>query len=250
MNIDSDTLRLRFLNQNVTRRTLCVAAGALAALLVLGGCAAGNYREQADETAAAVIHEKQIEALGRAEPIEIEPPADTLRRRLLMGQDLQYSAPASLGAKNLEPIEHWPKDDYLQEDVLENVPMVPWEAGEPLKLSLTNALKVAARNNRDYQTSKEEVFRSALQLDLARDAFRNGTAAGAAADMAFLLCRLERVEYGVAALDRRPTSDRRGRGAYKTAVASAMPAETPRIGRRLRRDSHKSSNCRRHSAAR
>ncbi|HVR37378.1 MAG TPA: TolC family protein [Methylomirabilota bacterium] len=173
MNIHCDKLRIRFLTLNVTQRTLCVAAGALAALLVLGGCAAGNYREQADETAAAVIHEKQMEALGRAEPIEIEPPADTLRRRLLMGQDLQYSAPASLGAKNLEPIEHWPKDDYLEEDIFENVPMVPWEAGESLKLSLTNALKVAARNNRDYQSSKEEVFRSALQLDLARDAFRN-----------------------------------------------------------------------------
>ena len=41
-----------------------------------------------------------------------------------------------------------------------------------LSLSLKDALQVAARNSRAYQTRKETVFRDALDLDLEQDAFR------------------------------------------------------------------------------
>ncbi len=43
----------------------------------------------------------------------------------------------------------------------------------PLKLSLMDALMVAAANSRQYQTRKEDIFRVALGLDLERDVFRN-----------------------------------------------------------------------------
>ena len=40
-------------------------------------------------------------------------------------------------------------------------------------MSLTDALGVAARNNRDYQAQKETVFQTALDLDLEANQFRN-----------------------------------------------------------------------------
>ena len=52
-------------------------------LLVAGGCRnAADYRREADETAARYLEAGQTAAVGRVEPIEIETPADTLRRRL------------------------------------------------------------------------------------------------------------------------------------------------------------------------
>ena len=147
-------------------------------VLVLAWCAVaigckspGQWRQDADRVAYAAIKQKQQAALGRTEPFTIERPADTLRRRLLEGQNLPLAARASLGAKALEPIEQWPDDDYLS--AADQTPPPPWRGDAPLKLTLTDALQVAARNNRGYQDEKESVFREALGLDLERDDFRN-----------------------------------------------------------------------------
>ena len=57
----------------------------LAALLALASCrSASDYRREADETADAYLSAYQLEAVGRAEKIEIETPEDTLRRRLMI----------------------------------------------------------------------------------------------------------------------------------------------------------------------
>lgn len=145
------------------------------------------YREEADEVADRIIEEKQKEALGRTEPLVIMPPAETLRRRLLLQRDLPYSHPASLGSFYLDPIPQWPDADYLKGErpTLPQVVAVP-EAG-PLKLTLDDALQIAARNSRDYQREKEEVFIAALDLDLERDAFRptfdGGASGGISTDL-------------------------------------------------------------------
>ncbi len=47
-------------------------------------------------------------------------------------------------------------------------------------MSLIDALQIAARNSREYQSQKEDVFRAALDLDLAKQDFRD-TFAGAVA---------------------------------------------------------------------
>jgi len=149
-------------------------------LCLLGACKTpAEYREQADEAAARILEEKQQEAFGRTEPFTIERPADTLRRRLLLGQDLPHAGPESLGTDRLEPIEHWPEEDYPPRDQ----PVAPWEGEGAFALSLVDALKIGARNSRDYQATKENVFLSALDLDLERDGFRRtytGTADGLA----------------------------------------------------------------------
>lgn len=141
--------------------------------LLLPGCRSpARQLEEADRAARQIVEAKQREALGRTEPFTIEPPEDALRRRLLLGQNLPYAAPASLGSAYLERIEHWPRDGgYLQGRQKAAVP--PWRAEEPLALTLAEALQVGARNSREYQTAKEAVFRAALALDLERDAFRN-----------------------------------------------------------------------------
>ena len=149
---------------------------ALLALCLLGmwhvaGCrSVQDYRLEADTVAYEIIEQKQQEALGRAEPMNVESPADTLRRRLLLDQNLPHSGAASLGVHDLPPNEYWDAQKHLAKTEGSEV---PWGGPEPLRLTLLDALEVAARNSREYQAAKEDVFLAALDLDLERDEFRN-----------------------------------------------------------------------------
>ena len=139
----------------------------------LSGCnSARYYRQQADRASYKIAEQKQNEALGRTEPFTIERPADTLRRRLLLDQKLTHAGPASLGTGDLTPIEQWPDDDYLDSAAESRPPEPPWQTDRPLRVTLIDALQIAARNNREYQSEKELVFQAALDLDLERDFFR------------------------------------------------------------------------------
>lgn len=143
-----------------------------AVLLGQAGCKSPReYRKEADKTAYDIIKQKQLEAIGEVEGFTIERPSDILRRRLLEGQNLQYSAPGSLGTDRLEQPEHWPQDDYPEDMNL--VPLVPLEGPESITLTLLEALQVGAQNSFSYQTQKEEIFEKALALDLQRDVFRD-----------------------------------------------------------------------------
>ena len=138
-------------------------------LLLSAGCQSpAGHRAEADRAAAEILARAQQEALGRERPLDIEPPADTLRRRLLLDQHLPLSDPASLSSREVPRIPQWPDPEYAADT----------EAGThtpalELKLTLKDALCVAARSNRDYQSRKEAVFRTALQLDLQEEAFRS-----------------------------------------------------------------------------
>ena len=141
--------------------------------LVLAGCRSpGQYREKADKVADKIIAQKQKEAIGKTEPLAIERPSDILRRQLIADQNLPVSSPASLGTDVLKPIPHWPKGQYPPESHSPDA-NIPIPTSKPLKISLIDALQIAAHNSPDYQTQKERVFRAALDLDLKRNAFRN-----------------------------------------------------------------------------
>ena len=148
-------------------------AGLLLASVLIAGCSPNSYRREADETAAKIIERKQLEALGKNEPFTIEPASQTLRRRILLASGLPYSGPESLGTDRLDPGPHWPEKNYPGTKEDSNAPLPPWNAEEPLKLTMDDALQIAARNNRDYQRRKEDIFQTALDLDLERDEFRN-----------------------------------------------------------------------------
>ena len=137
------------------------------------GCQSpSQHRLKADNVAEAIIQEKATQALGRTQEFNIERPSDILRRRLLSEQELVYATEASLGSDKLPLIEHWPETNYPEVISSLDPPLV-LEQGRALKISLLEALKIGARNSFDYQTQKEEVFRSALALDLERNEFRN-----------------------------------------------------------------------------
>jgi len=110
---------------------------------------AKSHREKADKAATGIIAEYQQEALGRTEPFTIEEPAaDSLRRRLMITQDL----PGHVSGVSSNEL---------------------FKSDEPLEISLLEGMQIAARNNRSYQAEKEKVFSAALDLDLTRSEYRN-----------------------------------------------------------------------------
>ncbi len=163
-------------NQTATIEKTKQAVSVLLTILIcaLGGCQKPEeYRTEADKVAAEVIMQKQIDAIGKHYPIHIERPSTILRRRLIKEQKLPYAGPESLGTDQLEKIAHWPEQNYptWQENPLD--PVVELQPGKPVKLTLNEALQIGAQNNFDYQSSKEDIFLAALDLDLEANDFRN-----------------------------------------------------------------------------
>jgi outer membrane protein TolC len=151
-----------------------MATGAIALVcLVAVGCKSPTaWRMEADDVASDIVEANQAEALGRKEAFSIETPADTLRRRLLKAQGLQVSGPSSLGTDQLKPVPHWPGKKKTPTTAPATGGPVP-VVGSEVTVTLMQALQIAARNNREYQTAKETVFITALDLDLESQEFRN-----------------------------------------------------------------------------
>jgi outer membrane protein TolC len=166
----------------MTGRGWCVFASwrtaLLAAAVVVGACQPKDYRQQADEAASGHIEQAQEKALGETEAFAVEPPGKTLRRRLLGQQHLAVAGPASFGSDALPEPEHWPEPGVpatqpASGKTAQTQPVAAVPTDQPLELTLTEALQVAARNNRPYQAQKENVFRAALGVELQLDQFRN-----------------------------------------------------------------------------
>lgn len=137
-----------------------------------GGCSPAKYREDMDKTADKILSEKQYQATGKVSKFTINRPSDILRKKLLKDQDLPMSGPASLGSEKLKEIEHWPEKGYPHETTGGNITDVN-DANGMVVLSLVDALQIGAYNSFDYQTRKEEIFQTALDLELERNEFRN-----------------------------------------------------------------------------
>jgi len=157
-------------------------ARAAAMTMVLAALFAGckspsGYHKEADRVAANIIAAKQKQALGHTEPFTIERPEDTFRKRLIDSQGLPIAGPESLGTSHLPQPSDWPEKTATPKkaageaqgagEAKEKAP------AEPVKLSLFDALQVAAANSREYQSQKEALFRTALDLDLRRNDFRS-----------------------------------------------------------------------------
>jgi outer membrane protein TolC len=153
-------------------RHLALAVWLAGLALWTAGCISpAGYRTRADKVAYDIIRQGLAATEGGAEDFTLAQPEQTLRRRLLANQSLPVASDASLGVDQLEHVPHWP--DVGRDPTADEVgnPGVTPDA-EALKLSLIDALHVAAASNRDYQRRKEEVFQAALALDLQRDRFR------------------------------------------------------------------------------
>ena len=121
-------------------------------LMTAAGCrTAAQHRRAADRAAEGIIDAYQGKALGTNVQFSIERPSSILRNRLIVEQGLSVAT-------------------NLYDDMPEAaVPAMQ----DPLPLSLSDMLAVAARNSRQYQDEKERVFEAALALDLSRDTYRN-----------------------------------------------------------------------------
>ena len=144
--------------------------GAALLCLLLSGCRSPRaWHDDADATARALITAAQQEAVGRTEPIRIESPQQTLRRKLILEQDLPHAAAATLGIHDLAAGDAWDPAAHLGEAADQ---MPPWEGPVPVRVSFVEALQIGARFGRDYQRAKEDLFATALALDLECDDFR------------------------------------------------------------------------------
>jgi len=103
--------------------------------MVLAGCSAAHYKKSADKEVYEIIRKKQMAALGIDGSFSIE----------------QEHADPLLGLPFVEP-----------------APLADIKAGPTIALSLPQALEIAAKNSRDYQSQKESVYLGTLDLTLAR----------------------------------------------------------------------------------
>ena len=143
----------------------------VAAVAVAGGCrSAGDWRDVADEKAARVLGAVQRDVTGREEPVQIETPAQTLRRRLLLDQGLTVFNEASLGIRDLSTNAYWHGAERLQASDRDD--SLPLGTNRVLTIGLKDAVQIAARGSRDYQGRKESLFTAALGLDLENQKFR------------------------------------------------------------------------------
>jgi len=161
-------------------RLFGAASTASLAFWLVGCMTPAEHRQRANEAAERIITESQELAGTGVERVEVRRPADTLREKLMFEQGLAFASPVSLGTEYLHPIEHWPDQAYLDEPGPDApLGVVPGEFDAPVRLTLLEALAVAARNSREYQFEKEQVFVAALRLDLAREEFRYQIEGGA-----------------------------------------------------------------------
>jgi outer membrane protein TolC len=139
----------------------------------IAGClSAQGHREKADRSAASIIGEKQQEVYGEPEPFTIDRPSETFREKLLLAQGLPHTGTESFTAAKLEPVPHWPEEGYPYDKQPPEEVEAPWEGPAPYVMSLTDALKIGAKNSRDYQTQKEAIFLAALDVDVERNNFK------------------------------------------------------------------------------
>ncbi len=125
---------------------LYCAIASLLAVIVLAGCTAGRYRKSADKEVYKIIQEKQQAALQETNAFSIDTP---------------YS-------------QRKPDDVKAQEIISERT------LSTTNKLTLADALRLALENSREYQTRKEQLYFSALNLTAERFEFAPQFFAGGA----------------------------------------------------------------------
>ena len=154
--------------------SVALAAALLGSSILVGCKSPASYRTEADQVAQDILDSAWESSTGHQEEnFTITPAEQTLRERLLIDQKLPVISPASAGSKYDTRIDQWPDEQYPDDTGESYLPHeLPFAVDAPVQLSLREALQVAAYNNRGYQSQKENVYQTALRLDLERDAFR------------------------------------------------------------------------------
>ena len=167
----------------MSRLSLRVFSAAIAVIAATGCRSTAKWREAADEAAARHIAAAQAAAGAAVEDISVESAAETLRRRLLLGQNLPVFDPASLGIRDLPTNRYWRAGDRLLpgRDGADSA-FAP-DGTNALEIGFQDSVRVAAANSPSFRDAKEELFASALALDLESREFHStllGALSGAA----------------------------------------------------------------------
>ena len=143
------------------------------ALSLFAGCrSAASWRAQADRRADRILTGAQEAVAGSADPISIETPADTLRRRLLLDQNLRSADPASLGIRDLPANEIWDPEKRLLPSETSLAEGFDTASTNVLQISLLDAVRIAAAHSASFREQKESLYSAALALDLEAEGFR------------------------------------------------------------------------------
>jgi len=129
----------------------CAGAGSLARAVALAaglagvlGCSAQEYKAKADKDVYDIVGQKMKQVSGEAKPFTIE-------------------------TSDKDPLEGMgrPATEEEQKMLVETI-AYPSAAAKVKMLSLRECLEVAARNSREYQNERENVYQAALALTLER----------------------------------------------------------------------------------
>ncbi len=192
----------------MTRRPTTLFTMLAAALLA--GCSAEWYTKDADREVYGIVAEKEADALGRVRMFNVRPRPDAVEV-LETASEAAGPADAAGPPDDTRPVAPpGPADDAAPEGpevpaegaapaeaaaaggpaaeaeaildrppaALEDIipaelpPPVPEPAPEAVHLTMAEAMRVAVRTSREYQSRKEEVYLSALALTFQRYLFR------------------------------------------------------------------------------
>ena len=162
-------------------RILIAAAGLT--LVLTSGCAKW-CTEQADRQVYTIIAEKNTKALGRTRAFTINPPADLsnlLKPPTEKSKEDGASAPAASTPESAVPppapgTGESPAAPAPSAGVATDSGNIPPPLPEPspsaARLSMADAMRIAVRASREYQTQKETVYLAALVLTFERYVFQ------------------------------------------------------------------------------
>jgi len=176
-----------------------IFAGLCLATFLATGCGPKFYAEQADRDVYRIVAGKEAQQFGKAPPFTIQPttsveallkeiqekakaapqqpPAEPGKTPAPAPGGPATSAPASAAASQ----ETTPAAGPETKEGAMPTP-VPEAGPGAVRLSMADALRLAVRANRDYQTSKETVYLTALALTFQRYLFEPHPTAGGKVD--------------------------------------------------------------------
>jgi outer membrane protein TolC len=140
------------------------------AAILAAGCSAQFYTQQADQDAYRIVGEKNEEGLQRKREFTIKPRTDL---ESLLAEIRAKNA--LLDAEDPAPIPTPPapaEGKAATAEAQPNVSPVPQAGPNTIRLTVADALRVAVRASREYQSQKEALYLTALGLTASRYQFQ------------------------------------------------------------------------------
>jgi len=167
-----------------------IFAGLCLATFLATGCGPKFYAEQADRDVYRIVAGKETQQFGKAPPFTIQPTTsiETLLKEIQEKAKAAPQQPPAEPGKTPAPGAGGPATSAAASaagpETKEGAMPTPVPEAGPgaVRLSMADALRLAVRANRDYQTSKETVYLTALALTFQRYLFEPHPTAGGKVD--------------------------------------------------------------------